>query len=433
MSGNTVITVTNISEVLISDYDLRALAFADCGRFKPEIYEIRESAKDGRLYVIVKNTNDRTDSPLLKLIRNTQDKRDPDQAEDLEWRTKPPIESLVNKLVEKLKLIQNQNRESLIDNNDKLVVEVQDDDDDRDRNENQLKKERNKASEYHPPILRSFGKDEDMPDITDNVVTNDNSIFFHETSLKGRLTIRQACCVESCARMNLKSDINVIFSSAINKSHLEMVKLLCKFDNIKFYEVNIERYVKGTPMEDFDVSTLLRSPWPMQVTSDALRYLTLYKWSGIYVDLDIMVVRPLRFLGNNWAALENKREIGSAALSFGRDDLGRYVAERVIMYVNNDDYYDFLLHGLEVKAFVRLVVCFKIYSNLTFSPISYVEASLYFQANALTRFNSNEIYGYHMYNFVTKNLKIEKNSFYANLAKEFCPKIYKEYIHEFSY
>ncbi|XP_053607714.1 lactosylceramide 4-alpha-galactosyltransferase-like [Plodia interpunctella] len=300
----------------------------------------------------------------------------------------------------------------------------------------------------HKYITSSLRKtnqsDVDLPS-AENIVAKKNSIYFHETSSRGQLTVRQACCIESCARTNRKFQTNVIFSSRF-ESDFGINKLLSQIGNIKFFTVDIANYVKGTPIENFDTSILQKSKWPMHVTSDALRFLTLYKLGGIYLDLDVMVIRPLEFLGRNWAAIEDAIQVGSSAIAFATDTVGRYVAEQAIInFVDEFNLTDYVNNGPGVITRVLNELCetdlpepgsclgFKIYPRGTFSPIPYHRAAKYFQAFVISELKSRNIFGYHMFNYVSKNIRIEEHSFYANLAKEYCPTIYNEFSHEFSY
>ncbi|XP_053607712.1 alpha-1,4-N-acetylglucosaminyltransferase-like isoform X2 [Plodia interpunctella] len=184
-----------------------------------------------------------------------------------------------------------------------------------------------------------------------------NSIYFHETSTRGQLTVRQACCIESCARMNPKLEINVIFSLQFDPDY-EIHKLLSQIGNIIFLSVNISSYVKGTPMEDFDTSILQKSEWPMHVTSDALRYLTLYKRGGIYLDLDVMSIKPLEVLGVNWAAMEDNYFVNSAAMAFAKDYVGRHVAKKAVRnFVEAFNVSDFSNNGPGVITRVLIELC----------------------------------------------------------------------------
>nr|CAD7411140.1 unnamed protein product [Timema cristinae] len=56
--------------------------------------------------------------------------------------------------------------------------------------------------------------------------------------------------------------------------------------------VNIEHYLEGTPLEDwYKEGALKKSRWPMSHSSDVLRFITLWKYGGTYLDLDVVVTK----------------------------------------------------------------------------------------------------------------------------------------------
>lgn len=130
-------------------------------------------------------------------------------------------------------------------------------------------------------------------------VAYDTSIFFLETSCHSvpgvHLTPRQACAVESAAKMNPDSEVYVLFPSPIvdNASvSSPSVHQLFKYPNVKLRHVTMETYFQDTPLEAWYKSGMLRtSHWPRSHASDILRYLTLWKFGGIYLDLDVVVTR----------------------------------------------------------------------------------------------------------------------------------------------
>ncbi|XP_053607717.1 uncharacterized protein LOC128673707 isoform X2 [Plodia interpunctella] len=141
---------------------LFALSFACCARQKPEVFEIRESAKDGRLYVLVRD--ERKESPLLRLIRNLPPKRetranlDSDLQVNAEQKERIlPIETLVNKLMNKLKVIKENNENSDVAAEPRYPV-----DDENDKLDNLLSQSKNKNANPQPPLLRSLLKDSDQ-------------------------------------------------------------------------------------------------------------------------------------------------------------------------------------------------------------------------------------------------------------------------------
>lgn len=129
-----------------------------------------------------------------------------------------------------------------------------------------------------------------------NEVT-DNSIFFIETSCNHKnginLNLRQGCAIESAANLNPNLKIFVLFVSAnfVNNGS-DVINTLNTYKNINLRYIDFIRYSDKTPLQDFVMSnTIFTSHWPVSHTSDLLRYLTLWKFGGTYLDLDVVLMK----------------------------------------------------------------------------------------------------------------------------------------------
>lgn len=164
-----------------------------------------------------------------------------------------------------------------------------------------------------------------------------NSIFFIETSCQGRLTSRQACSIEAAARAHPRRTIYVLFSAPISKTTLKSkasARLLL-FYNIKFVRILFRNYAKNTPLDTMIKSTpFSKSKWWIEHTSDIIRCLTLYKYGGIYLDTDMLVVKSLEPLGYNWVGRQDDTFLNGAAIALSLNQLGRRVAKALVKYVN---------------------------------------------------------------------------------------------------
>lgn len=124
-----------------------------------------------------------------------------------------------------------------------------------------------------------------------------NSIFFVETSCRHDegidISKRQACAYESAAKVHPDSEILVLFPSPISLgTQSTLVTELLKYPNIKLVHIDMEKYFSDTPLEDFyKQGKLEKSYWPKSHASDALRYLTLWRYGGTYLDSDIVMIR----------------------------------------------------------------------------------------------------------------------------------------------
>jgi lactosylceramide 4-alpha-galactosyltransferase len=128
------------------------------------------------------------------------------------------------------------------------------------------------------------------------------SIFFHETSCGSSsqgglvLTARQACAVESAAKMNPDLEVYLLFTAPINLGNStlknKVVSQLLSYPNIHVRRLHFEKYFTGSPLEEwYKGGALKASRWPQSHASDVLRFLTLWKYGGTYMDLDVVVTR----------------------------------------------------------------------------------------------------------------------------------------------
>lgn len=126
-------------------------------------------------------------------------------------------------------------------------------------------------------------KSPSLPDIMDGEPPKKNSIFFHETSchsyVKGRITItsREACAVESAARMNPNLNVYLLYTSPgeiefTGDESDKFIRALSHYDNIKLKRVFFKTYAKGSPVENLYLGGHIRhSDYPESHASDVLR------------------------------------------------------------------------------------------------------------------------------------------------------------------
>ncbi|KAL0278118.1 UNVERIFIED_CONTAM: hypothetical protein PYX00_000025 [Menopon gallinae] len=160
-------------------------------------------------------------------------------------------------------------------------------------------------------------------------------IFFHETSCHGSEDIyfkqRQACSVESALLAHPEKNVFLLISRPVtiplHQTRNVLIRELMTYPNFRVRHISFTKYLSGTPLVDLGESGLLssESSYPVAHASDILRYATLYKFDGIYLDLDVLVLKPLGKL-NNFAGAESDSSIGSGILGFGGDAVGREIA-----------------------------------------------------------------------------------------------------------
>lgn len=277
-----------------------------------------------------------------------------------------------------------------------------------------------------------------------------NNIFFHETSCFDNdelmLNARQACAVESAARMNRKMTVYLLFMSPskISESSKQLVRQLLSYENIKIRRLYMNNYVKHTPLEEWYDSGILRtSRWPKSHMSDILRYLTLWKFGGIYLDLDVVVTTSLEKL-KNFSGAEDWEDVAAGVIGFGMDNLGRRVADACVRDLkrnfkgnvwgnNGPGVITRILQKLCDTKYARDMTpirCngFKVFPPSAFYPIGYKNWTKYFETSDINETmeiikNSKAIHVWNKFSH-ERQIKVGSQVPYSIIAQKYCPKVY---------
>ncbi|XP_011701725.1 PREDICTED: uncharacterized protein LOC105458251 [Wasmannia auropunctata] len=284
----------------------------------------------------------------------------------------------------------------------------------------------------------------------DDKPTPGRNIFFHETSCFGEegltLNPRQACAVESAARMNPSMTVYLLFvsKSEFSNSTREIVRHLHNYPNVRIRHIDPQRYVKETPLEAWYTSGVLKkSHWPVSHMSDMLRYLTLWKYGGIYLDLDVVVTSSLEDL-TNFAGAEDWDDVAAGVMGFDMSKLGRRVADACVRDLKKNfrgDVWGNNGPGVITRTLQKLcatmyardmttVRChgFTVYPPSVFYPIHYINWNKYFEvkdSNATLKI-LNKAKVIHVWNKLSKAEKVRVNSNvpYAVIARNYCPYVF---------
>ncbi|XP_067121806.1 lactosylceramide 4-alpha-galactosyltransferase-like [Centruroides vittatus] len=119
-----------------------------------------------------------------------------------------------------------------------------------------------------------------------------HNIFFLETTGVTNLSIRQACAVESTARYNLQSNVIVIMFT--QNQFEDSYNLTRMFDNVQVKLLSFEEIFEGTPLyEWYKMGEWNSTVYKINHLSDASRLAVIWKYGGMYLDLDMMMLTSL--------------------------------------------------------------------------------------------------------------------------------------------
>ncbi|VVC37810.1 Nucleotide-diphospho-sugar transferases,Glycosyltransferase, DXD sugar-binding [Cinara cedri] len=283
----------------------------------------------------------------------------------------------------------------------------------------------------------------------DPAEVTENSIFFIETSCAHddgiRLNLRQACAVESAASLNPNSKIFVLFvSGGFANNDSAIITALNAYGNIHLRHVDFTKYSYGTPAHGFVTSdAIFTSDWPVPHSSDLLRFLTLWKFGGTYLDLDMVLMKSLEGI-KNFACAQSSSFIASSVLNFGTDDVGKMIANITVHdFVENYRGYEWAYNGPGVITRALQKVCntdsidimdkvmckgFTVYKPEAFCPISWNEWFLYFDENESenTMAKLKGSMGIHTWNYLSKytDVIVGSKQPYGLVAVDYCSNIF---------
>ncbi|XP_064483116.1 lactosylceramide 4-alpha-galactosyltransferase-like [Ornithodoros turicata] len=145
-----------------------------------------------------------------------------------------------------------------------------------------------------------------------------SSVFFLETAESPPcISARQSCAIESAALRSYNAKIVLLTSSSIS-ADCEYIKILSKFPNFKLMCVPFENLFDGTVLNQwFQNGSWSRSPFRANHLSDALRLLLLWKFGGVYVDMDVLVLKNIAALRNS-VSRERFPAVGNSVLVFNK-------------------------------------------------------------------------------------------------------------------
>ncbi|KAH8263393.1 hypothetical protein KR044_008248 [Drosophila immigrans] len=167
--------------------------------------------------------------------------------------------------------------------------------------------------------------------------TPGKTIFFLETScpcldpLFYLLTVssRQACAIESAALHNPNLDIFVLFACPTSRHQYDSnVDAILGYKNVRLRHVNLWRFAADTPIEDWIMKDeLFRSKFLTNNISDLLRLLSLYRFGGIYMDMDVVVLRNFEEGTSNFLSAESDKYIANSVIGLEPSGFGHQLAE----------------------------------------------------------------------------------------------------------
>ncbi|GAB6029466.1 hypothetical protein CHUAL_005220 [Chamberlinius hualienensis] len=279
---------------------------------------------------------------------------------------------------------------------------------------------------------------------TEKTVLSENSLFFVETKAgKYILSPKESCAVESAAITHPNSSVTVYNTHG----HFDMSdtysKLLSTLPNVHFKYISLDEIFSHTQLESWHRNNVIQSSqFQTEHQSDGIRLALLYKFGGIYLDTDVIVIQPLE---------QMKNTIGDSGLNcivnhvLIFDKNSPFISECMTEFTKhfNGHSYNhqgpFMIDHL-IKKWCKIKTLKRIYNQPlrcngitvkpreTFQPVYFIFNRLIFQRDM--QVNLSNSYAYHLNAKGTRNYraKINQGTFVERLFKKYCPLTYKNIL-----
>ncbi|XP_032841931.2 lactosylceramide 4-alpha-galactosyltransferase [Tyto alba] len=145
-------------------------------------------------------------------------------------------------------------------------------------------------------------------------------VFFVETSERTNPSYLFMCSVESAARTHPGTRVVVLMKGLANgnaslPNHWGFSLLSC-FPNVEVRPLDLTELFSGTPLAQWYLQAQQRwEPYFLPILSDACRIAIMWKFGGIYLDTDFIVLKNLKNL-TNALGIQSKYVLNGAFLSF---------------------------------------------------------------------------------------------------------------------
>ncbi|XP_070610332.1 alpha-1,4-N-acetylglucosaminyltransferase [Erythrolamprus reginae] len=288
------------------------------------------------------------------------------------------------------------------------------------------------------PISKHFLRPND-------VMSQGRSIIFLETTDHLQPSPLVLCSVESAARVYPDRPIIFFMKGLDNytfpdiKSSYPSLFFLSTMKNVFLFPLQEDVLFQDTPLLPWylQVNTTKEKYWPY-IISDALRLAVVWKYGGIYMDTDVISIRPIPVA--NFLAAQSSQFSSNGVFGFQhhhwfiRDCMSDFVLNYNGDIWGNQGPYLFtriLKKWCNLRNFENVEdhVCHNVsfLHPQRFYPIPYNTWTKYYEVWT-TKPEFNHSYALHLWNFMNKkekkNMTIGSNTLVENLFRTHCPSTY---------
>ncbi|XP_072266470.1 alpha-1,4-N-acetylglucosaminyltransferase-like [Pyxicephalus adspersus] len=279
----------------------------------------------------------------------------------------------------------------------------------------------------------------------EDILSGGNSIIFVETGERIRFPSLVLCAIESAARVYpnrsvvfLIKNLNHTYSEEQEKRFIDHYPTISSLNNVYIFPLVMEDVFSKTPLSNWyqKIDIALQSYW-IHVSSDGCRLALIWKYGGIYMDTDIISMRPIPNL--NFLAAQSSQYSSNGV--FGFSPQHHFTWTGMENFVQN---YNSKIWGNQGPTLITRVL--KTICNLPnfnnmediicgnisflnpqrFYPIPYPAWERYYEVwTKLPTFN--ESYALHLWNYMNnkqKTMEPGSNTLVEHLYQQYCPSTY---------
>ncbi|XP_065701033.2 lactosylceramide 4-alpha-galactosyltransferase-like [Patagioenas fasciata] len=265
-------------------------------------------------------------------------------------------------------------------------------------------------------------------------------VFFVETSERINPSYLFTCSVESAARAHPETRVAVLMKG-LAKGNVSLpshwaFSLLSRFPNVEIQPLDLAELFSGTPLAKwYSQPEHQKEPYFLPVLSDACRITIMWKFGGIYLDTDFIVLKNLKNL-TNALGLQSQNVLNGAFLSFKPKH--EFMELCMQDFVDNYNGWIWAHQGPELltRVFKKLCSISNIQSGMickgvsalppeALYPIPWEEWKKLFEAIGSSELHNllRNTYAVHVWNKLSHDARLEITSqaLLAQLYSQFCP------------
>ncbi|XP_068919960.1 alpha-1,4-N-acetylglucosaminyltransferase [Petaurus breviceps papuanus] len=283
----------------------------------------------------------------------------------------------------------------------------------------------------------------------ENILEHSKSIVFLETTERLEPSPLVSCSVESAARIYpersiifLMKGLNNNFAHLPLNAHFRGFSLLSAIENVFFFPLDMENLLQETPLFSWytQVNSTAENNW-IHIISDACRLAFIWRYGGIYMDTDMISIRPIP--EDNFLAAQTSKFSSNGVFGFHHHH--PFIWDCMENFI---EHYNGNIWGNQGPGLMTRML--KLSCNLTdfqevkdlrcpnlsllhpqrFYPISYPEWKRYYQVWDVEP-SFNDSYALHLWNYMNREKKAVirgSNTLAENLYRKYCPITYKTLI-----